>query len=25
MDKVFLLEDAYNAHVALNNHYVGKL
>lgn len=25
IDKVFLLEDAYKAHVALNNHYVGKL
>lgn len=25
IDKVFLLEDAYKAHLALNNHYVGKL
>lgn len=25
IDKVFLLEDAYKAHLALNDHYVGKL
>jgi len=25
IDKVFLLEDAYKAHIALSNHYVGKL
>jgi len=25
IDEVFLLEDAYKAHLALNNHYVGKL
>ena len=25
IDKVFLLENAYKAHLALNNHYVGKL
>lgn len=25
IDKVFLLEDAYKAHLALNNHYLGKL
>lgn len=25
IDKVFLLEDAYKAHLALDNHYVGKL
>ncbi|QGU95424.1 zinc-binding dehydrogenase [Clostridium bovifaecis] len=25
IDKVYLLEDAYKAHLALNNHYVGKL
>lgn len=25
IDQVFLLEDAYKAHLALNNHYLGKL
>lgn len=25
IDEVFLLEDAYKAHLALNNHYLGKL
>jgi len=25
IDQTFLLEDAYNAHLALNKHYLGKL